>query len=84
MALQKTVTTNNGFDATDAYHRVEGVEFINKTTMRFRIRSYKTTEFASFADEGGECAYDMNGDNPFVQAYAHLKTLDTFTGASDV
>jgi|APSaa5957512535_1039671.scaffolds.fasta_scaffold51932_1 hypothetical protein len=84
MALQKTVTTNNGFDAPDAYHRVEGIEFINKTTMRFRIRSHKATGLSPFADEGAECAYDVNGENPFAQAYAHLKTLTEFTGASDV
>jgi hypothetical protein len=30
MALQKTITTAQGFEAANAYHRVEQVEVLNK------------------------------------------------------
>lgn len=30
-----------------------------------------------------ECAYDISGENPLAQAYAHLKTLPEFVDALD-
>lgn len=85
MALQKTMPTPQGFIATDAYHRVEGVSLPSKTELSFRVRSYKDEEEAvAFADHGYGCVYDMDGDNPIKQAYEHLKTLPEFADAADV
>lgn len=85
MALQKTTVTPQGFDATNAYHRVEGVSLKAKDKISFRVRSHKNAaEDVSFADAGYECAYDLKGDNPIKQAYEHLKTLPEFAGAADV
>jgi len=85
MALQKTMPTPQGFTATDAYHRVEGVVLNSKTKMSFRIRSYKdSSESVAFADHGYDCAYDISGSNPIAQAYAYAKTLDSFSDATDV
>ena len=84
MALQKTVTTPHGFEATEAYHRVEGV-FLSKTETNFRVRVYKdASSETAFADDGFSCAYDIAGENPIKQAYEHLKTLPEFAGAADV
>ena len=85
MALQKTMLTPQGFTATDAYHRVEGVLLKSKTEISFRVRSYKdAVETVSFSDYEYSCAYDMAGENPIKQAYEHLKTLPEFADATDV
>jgi hypothetical protein len=84
MALKKTVKTQQGFDAINAYHRVESLNLIDKTRMFFQVRSYKDSEgLPSFSDAAYEAAYDLQGQNPIAQAYAHLKTLPEFAGATD-
>lgn len=84
MALKKTVKTEHGFDAVDAYHRVEGVRLNGKTSMSYQVRSYKDdTGFPAFADATYESAYDMQGNNPVAQAYAHIKALPEFLDAKD-
>jgi galactose mutarotase-like enzyme len=83
MALKKTVTTQHGFIANDAYHRVEGVQ-VEKDKVTFQVRSYKDNSgLPHFADVSLGCAYSLNGNNPIAQAYAHLKTLPEFAGATD-
>jgi hypothetical protein len=83
MALKKSVTTVYGFEIPNAYHRVEGVQLVSKTMIRFQVRSFADKEKAHFADSQHECVYDMNGSNPFNQAYQHIKTLNEFAGAID-
>jgi hypothetical protein len=84
MALEKTVQTPQGFEAQNAYHRVEGLQIKNKTTISYMVRSYKDNSgFPHFADLPFSCAYDIAGDNPIKQAYKHLKTLPEFAGATD-
>jgi hypothetical protein len=83
MALKNTVTTQQGFDAVDAYHRVEGLQ-IGKDEMTFQVRSYKDNSgLPHFADASFNCAYNLAGDNPIKQAYEHIKTLPAFAGATD-
>ena len=83
MALKKTVNTIQGFEAIDAYHRVEGVQ-INKDKINFQIRSYKDDSgLPHFADLSFNCAYDIQGDNPIRQAYKFIKTLPDFADAVD-
>jgi hypothetical protein len=82
MAFSKTSITPCGFSATNAYHRVEGVKLDTKTSISFRVRSYKeNANVPHFADVGYVCAYDLTGANPIAQAYEHLKTLEEFAGA---
>lgn len=84
MALKKTVVTTHGFDAVDAYHRVEGVRLNGKTAMSFQVRTYKDDSgVQAFADAAYDAAYSINGANPITQAYAHIKTLPEFAGAID-
>jgi len=84
MALKKTVKTQQGFDAIDAYHRVESLNLIDKKRMFFQVRSYKESEgLPSFSDAAYEAVYDINGKNPIAQAYDHAKTLPEFAGAVD-
>jgi hypothetical protein len=84
MALKKTVTTQHGFEAKDAYHRVEGVHLDSKIKMSFQVNSYKSQESeAAFSNAALACDYDMQGANPIAQAYAYLKTLPEFADATD-
>lgn len=83
MALKKTVVTPQGFDAVDAYHRVEGVRLIGTSAIAFQVRSSKDKTSPHFSDVEFEAAYDLNGDNPLAQAYAHLKSVPEFSDAED-
>lgn len=84
MALQKTITTETGLTAIDAYHRVEALQFISKAQVKFYVRSYVVADMPFFSETIYACAYDIAGDNPIKQAYEHLKTLPEFAGAADV
>ena len=84
MALQKTVTTPQGFEATNAYHRVEGVSLPEKDQLSFVLRSYKSSfNTASFEDHAYSCPYNIDGANPHTQAYDFVKTLDAFSDAKN-
>jgi hypothetical protein len=83
MALEKTVTTTQGFRANNAYHRVEEVLLQGKQRIKFVVRSYLTKENPSFNSQTYFCSYDLDGENPIKQAYKHLKTLEEFAGATD-
>jgi hypothetical protein len=84
MALKKTVITHHGFEAKDAYHRVEGVCLDSKIKISFQVNSYKSQESGvAFSNAALACDYDIEGANPIAQAYAHLKTLPEFAGATD-
>lgn len=84
MALKKTVTTVHGLKASGAYHRVEGVEIVNKTSINFNIRSYSSANgFPFFSELALNCPYDISGENPIQQAYGYVKTLPDFSDATD-
>jgi len=85
MALQKSVTTKQGFLSESAYHRVEQISLPSKSTVQFMVSSYKSlTNTVSFDGDTHSCAYDMTGANPMAQAYTYLKTLPEFVDATDV
>ena len=84
MALKKTVTTPQGFDAQDAYHRVENLTLIGKDSMSFAVRSYKqATGVPAFAETQHTATYDIAGNNPIAQAYESAKKLFQFSDAKD-
>lgn len=104
MALKKTVTTIHGFEAVNAYHRVEEMQVTSKSRMTFKVASYRalTAEEeailaapvelgkpaqgvfrSAFERRVHEADYDINGVNPFAQAYAFVKSLPEFAGAED-
>ena len=84
MALKKTVTTSHGFVADSAYHRVENMGFQEKGVIKFNVNSYKSAaENAPFAIVDFGCKYDINGTNPFAQAYEAFKQMPMFAGATD-
>jgi hypothetical protein len=83
MALSKTVSTVHGLEAINAYHRVEGISLEGKESIKFHVRSYKQTDLPYFNEQVVSAAYDLAGANPIAQAYAHLKTMPEFAGATD-
>jgi LytS/YehU family sensor histidine kinase len=83
MALKKTVTTEHGFAAVDAYLRVEGVRLVSKTQIEFQVRAYKETSLPHFSDEPNACSYSIEGPNPIAQAYVYMKTLQQYSDATD-
>lgn len=85
MALEKTVDLITGFQAVDAYHRVEGLTMEAKDKIAFRVRMYKdgSNTYPAFDERGFVCAYDLDGANPLSQAYTHLKTLPEYADAKD-
>lgn len=84
MAILKTVQTGFGIEIKDAYHRVENVSLIAKDKMTFQVRARVSSEQQTIFDEAAfRCRYDIGGDNPIAQAYAHLKTLPEYADAVD-
>lgn len=83
MALSKTVTTNHGFEAVNAIHRVESLTLTSREDMKFHLRSYTAPDKPFFDEEIFEASYDIAGMNPIKQAYLHLKTLPEFDDAVD-
>jgi hypothetical protein len=83
MALAKTVSTVYGFQAVNAYHRVEAVSLISKDQIGFHVRSYVSQDKPFFAEQVMSAVYVIDGENPIKQAYEHVKTLSDFSGATD-
>jgi hypothetical protein len=88
MALEKTFVTSQGFDAVNAYHRIEKIDVVSKTEMRLDVRSYKHKPepektpvlLSSFIVS---VPFDVNGAGVFSQAYTGLKQTANFENAVD-
>ena len=84
MALKKTVTTPQGFEAVSAYHRVESVSVQGKSELVFSLSSYKDKDQSlSFASKRVVCPYDIDGGNVFEQAYLFIKSTEEFSDSID-
>ena len=83
MALSKTVTTPQGFEATNAYITCVNIRLYGKNSMEFQTRAAKEKEFPSFSDTTYSAAFNLDGPNPIKQAYEYLKTLPEFADAVD-
>jgi hypothetical protein len=85
MALKLHAESPQGFDAPNAYHRVEILTLNGKSSMSFFLRSYESSSASvAFDERVYSCDYDIAGGNPIKQAYEHLKTLPEFADAADV
>ncbi len=81
MAL-KISTTYRGINVEGAYCRVSDVD-LTKSVMDFKIENRANETSEAFSVSEFTCPYDIAGENPIKQAYAHLKTLPEFDGAVD-
>jgi hypothetical protein len=81
MALQKTITFK-GITVSDAYIRIQSFNG-NKNLLKFDVATHSQAGEQVLTVLSFEISYDINGTNPIKQAYAHLKTLPEFAGATD-
>lgn len=83
MAIKKDTTTVHGFTVPGAYHRVDNVTIVGKNKIMFHVYKYVDASKPFFAEQAFESEFDLLGENPIAQAYAHLKTLPEFVDAVD-
>jgi hypothetical protein len=83
MALKKTVQLPTGITVENAYHRVLNIRIIDKNRFRFSVTSHVDAEKDAFTNQEFDAQYDLNGDNPFKQAYQHIKKMSEFADAVD-
>lgn len=92
MALQKTLTLNNGISLTDAYIKIIGLDIPSAADIGGQKKRFALVRTSIQANASGSliqlhtCDFEvsMSGDNFLAQAYTHLKTLPEFAGAADV
>jgi hypothetical protein len=82
MALSMTIGFR-GIAVDDAYHRVDCVQVVAKSSLRISVGTYGNRNSEPLVVRDYVSAYDIDGDNPIAQAYLHLKTLPEFAGATD-
>lgn len=56
----------------------------NKTEVIFCVDYRASPHNDPITSQMYEAPYDLEGNNPFVQAYDYLKTLEEFQGCTDV
>jgi hypothetical protein len=83
MALKKTITTAQGFEAVDAYVTCEDISLRGKEQIMFQVKSRKEKGSLTFSDLAYSALYTLEGANPIKQAYEYLKTLPEFADAVD-
>ena len=88
MALFKSVPTNFGGNVNTSYHRVESLSIVGKSQLSFTLASFfvepKKTPIEPMSKSILTCSYDMeSSENPFQQAYSHIKSLPEWDGADD-
>lgn len=82
MAIIKNVNLGNGIKVDSAYLRVENIT-LDKTSMTFNVRKYVDKTKSFFSEYYLTCPYNIDGENPFKQAYEYLKTLEEFKDSED-
>jgi len=83
MALKKDFTTAQGIEIKDAYIRVYAVDCGTKSHATAKISVQVAQDKPMIENVIGFFALDLEGPNPFAQAYAFAKTLPAFAGAQD-
>lgn len=88
MALQKTITTAHGFEAVNAYHRVEKIDVVSKTELLVDVKSYRQKPEPEqtpvvLSSSVVSVPFDVDGDGVFSQAYNGLKQTSRFESATD-
>lgn len=86
MALSKTIELKNNFDDVsvfqNSYIKVKRV-IGGKESMTAEVGFFKSADGRELKYENYTFSPDLNGSNFIAQAYAHLKTLPEFAGATD-
>ena len=83
MAIKKTVATETGLTANNAYIRITNISITNKEHAVANL-SFGVDETAMpFQHKTIPFAYDLQGNNAWKQAYTHIKTLPEYQDAVD-
>lgn len=82
MAIKVNTELVTGIKVDDAYCRVE-YPTITKDNISFHLRKYISVEKPFFDEDIFSTAYNINGENPFKQAYLYLKSLPEYADAED-
>lgn len=87
MALKKTITTVNGIEVADAYHKVVNPYIIDKATLCFQLESFNISPESHpipVAKQSFTTEFDMHSLlNIFQQAYSHVKSIPAWADAVD-
>lgn len=83
MALKKDFITSQGIEIKDAYIRVYAVDCGTKNHASAKIAVQVAQGKPIVEQIIGSFDFNLQGQNPFVQAYIFAKTLPAFAGASD-
>ena len=83
MALKKDYITSQGIEIKDAYIRVYAVDCGTKNHASAKIGIQVAAGKPIIEQVMGSFPLNLDGPNPFAQAYAFAKTLPAFAGAQD-
>lgn len=81
MALQKTIIFK-GISVGNAYLKIQSFNG-SKELLKFDLATHSKAGEQALTVSSFEIPYNIAGENPIKQAYAHLKTLPEFAGATD-
>lgn len=88
MALELSYTSPSGFTAAEAYCRIVKTEVIkdtDQTTVYLNIYYDAAARIADAAPIGSDILYlDLPFDTSWADIYTEIKTLDAYSGATDV
>lgn len=82
MYLQKDMSFN-GVTISPCYIVVGAISIsADRNKMSFIVEYKSGIDADAFQSDCFTCDYYLDGENPEAQAYAHLKTLNEFSGAT--
>ena len=89
MALKKSHNSRFGTNHTQAYHKIDRVSMfggsLECSVGIYATEAAKTANSASIGNSTQTFPYTASIDESFVsQSYEYLKTLDEYSGATDV
>lgn len=73
-----------GIAVSKAYASIESRSVsLDKQEMSFAVMFRSNASFQPFSSASYTAGYDLDGSNPFIQAYEYLKKIPEFDGCTD-
>ncbi len=83
MAISKTVTFKDIEIKNSYIVAVTPTIHTGNLQMSFGVNFSVKAESPTFFSNSYQCDYSLEGENPLIQAYEYLKTLEEFEGCID-
>ncbi|WP_323896347.1 hypothetical protein [Aeromonas veronii] len=89
MAISKDVSTSFGVVLDKAYIRVSSIRIFDKCKMAIIVSVYAIDpavagrNIEAIKEESHLADYDIDGEEPYKQAYGFIKGLDCYVGCVD-